>query len=300
MAMGTQRSSALHNFTFPVGLRWGNQRFLRCIKVDSHAQVSPPLSQFTANDADASDHHHHKQQSFDKRRSTGDGGRDQDSIASKFLPFGSLQIGSAQPPVSDGGRRISEVEDGGFAAMREKAIVHVQTAAEKSKAVTFEDGRKSGAVSASLPPHPPLPPHSAVLPCEGESKKPWNLRKRRAACKTPGSGLVFGNGGSSAAGISGKALRAEGAEELTGELASLRSGGNVVAICGEKLMREKFSVALSKSEIVEDFLAFTGHKPARRPKKRAKIVQRELDALFPGLNLTDITADMYKVSEGAP
>ncbi|XP_075522284.1 uncharacterized protein LOC142555342 [Primulina tabacum] len=284
MATGTERSKALHNFTFPVGLRWGNQKFLRCMKVDSDGQF--------INDAGSSDHHHHHQQSINQRRTTSDRKRDKDSSASKLLPFGSLQMGSAPPPVSS---------DDGFASVRENVKLDVQTAADKLKAATFKDSHEDGSVSVSLlPPHPPVPRHSAVMPGEGETKNPWNLRKRRAACKTPVSGFIFGtNGGSSAAGVSGKTLRANGATEATDELSRLRSDGNVAAICGEKLTREKFSVALSKREIGEDFFEFTGHKPARRPKKRAKIVQRELDTLFPGLSLTEITADMYKVSEGA-
>lgn len=256
--MGTERSKALHNFTFPVGLRWGNQKFLRCIKVDSDGQ-------FTANDADSSDHHHHnQQQSINQRRTTSDRERDEDSSASKLLPFGSLQMGSAPPRVSDDG----------FASMRGNVKLDVQMAADKLKAATFKDSHKDDAAYVSLlPPHPPVPQNSAVMPGEGEAKKPWNLRKRRAACKTP----VGTNGGSSAAGVSGKTSGADGATEATDELSRLRSGDNVAAICGVKLTREKFSVALSKREIGEDFLAFTGHKPARRPKKRAKIVQRELD-----------------------
>ncbi|XP_073135560.1 uncharacterized protein [Henckelia pumila] len=282
MATGTERSKALHNFTFPVGLRWGNQKFLRCIKVDSDGK-------FTSNDADSSDHHHHHQQSINQRRTTSDGERNRDSSASKLLPFGSFQMGSAPPPVSDDG----------FSAIRDNVkLDDVQTPADKLKAATFEDTRKDGAVYvSSLPPHPPVPQRSFVIPGEGETKRPWNLRKRRAVCKTPVSGFISGaNGGCSAAGVSGKTLRADGA---TDELSRLRSGGNVAAICVEKLTPVKFSVALSKGEIEEDFLAFTGHKPARRPKKRAKIVQRELDTLFPGLSLKEITADMYKVSEAA-
>lgn len=270
MAMGTERSKSLHNFTFPAGLRWGNQRFLRCIKVDSGGQ-------FIANDAGSSDHHH--QQSINQRRTTSDRERDRDSPASELVPFGSLQMGSTPSLVSDGVRKINDGEDDGFAAMREDVKLDDQTTPDKLKGAAFKDSRKDGEVSVSfLPPHPPVPQYSAVIPGEGETKTPWNLRKRPAACKTPLRGFLFGsNGGASAAGVSGKAFMADGATEVTDLSSRLRSGGNVAAICGEKLTRDKFSVALSKKEIGEDFLAFTGHKPARRPKKRAKILQRELD-----------------------
>lgn len=65
----------------------------------------------------------------------------------------------------------------------------------------------------------------------------------------------------------------------------------------EKSGRRKFSIALSREEIEEDFLMTKGAKPPRRPKKRAKYVQRQLDALFPGILLAEVTADLYKTEE---
>jgi hypothetical protein len=37
------------------------------------------------------------------------------------------------------------------------------------------------------------------------------------------------------------------------------------------------SVALSNQEIVDDFVAIRGTRPPRRPKKRPRTVQRQLD-----------------------
>ncbi|KAL9246191.1 hypothetical protein vseg_019756 [Gypsophila vaccaria] len=68
----------------------------------------------------------------------------------------------------------------------------------------------------------------------------------------------------------------------------------------QKGKRRKFAVALSKKEIESDFVAMTGARPAKRPKKRAKAVQKQVDPMFPGLWLTEITADMYKVNEELP
>ncbi|KAJ0914200.1 hypothetical protein HanPSC8_Chr06g0235901 [Helianthus annuus] len=62
----------------------------------------------------------------------------------------------------------------------------------------------------------------------------------------------------------------------------------------------KFSISLSRDEIEEDIFSLTGLKPSRRPKKRPRTVQKQLDTLFPGLWLGSITADSYKVSEGTP
>lgn len=41
--------------------------------------------------------------------------------------------------------------------------------------------------------------------------------------------------------------------------------------------KEKFSIALTRQEIEEDIFVMTGSKPARRPRKRAKVVQRQID-----------------------
>ncbi|KAF9677362.1 hypothetical protein SADUNF_Sadunf08G0099800 [Salix dunnii] len=54
---------------------------------------------------------------------------------------------------------------------------------------------------------------------------------------------------------------------------------------------------LGKKEIEEDFMTMLGQRPARRPKKRPRIVQKQMDTLFPGLWLTEVTVDTYKVPE---
>lgn len=61
--------------------------------------------------------------------------------------------------------------------------------------------------------------------------------------------------------------------------------------------RASFAVALDAEEIEEDVYALTGARPRRRPRKRARVVQRQLDSLFPGLWLTEITADAYRVPD---
>ncbi|XP_047321072.1 uncharacterized protein LOC124925146 [Impatiens glandulifera] len=60
--------------------------------------------------------------------------------------------------------------------------------------------------------------------------------------------------------------------------------------------RDKIYVSLSRSEIEEDFFTMTGQRPPLRPTKRPKKVQDNLDDVFPGLELTKITASKYKVS----
>ncbi|XP_038997302.1 uncharacterized protein LOC120122141 [Hibiscus syriacus] len=77
----------------------------------------------------------------------------------------------------------------------------------------------------------------------------------------------------------------------------VRDNGPSSAASDKKRPRPKFSVALSKKEIEEDFMTMVGHRPPRRPKKRTRNVQKQLDYLFPGLWLTEVTVDSYKMPE---
>ncbi|KAJ1263958.1 hypothetical protein BS78_09G226600 [Paspalum vaginatum] len=58
-----------------------------------------------------------------------------------------------------------------------------------------------------------------------------------------------------------------------------------------------FSLALTRQEIDADFLAITGRKPPRRPRKRTKSVQRQIEPIYPGSSLLEVTRDRYKVNE---
>lgn len=103
---------------------------------------------------------------------------------------------------------------------------------------------------------------------ESAAARPWNLRTRRAACKAP-------------------------QDERNPELGS--SSTKAVMKKKEK-NRTALFVSLSKEELEEDFAVLVGRLP-RRPKKRPRAVQRQMDALFPGLLLTEITLDSYKVDD---
>ncbi|EYU40770.1 hypothetical protein MIMGU_mgv1a010835mg [Erythranthe guttata] len=300
MATGTERSKTLHNFTMPGELRWRNQRFLRCMKVNSDAdgRISP-LRRFAADKSFSSDQRRRGNNPVQQPRTSRDGGigRGKDSDSDSL--HGSLGAGAGQPPASDGGRRFSS-DDNGIAAIREK----------------------ESEVSASQP-SPPPPPYPAAASVDGVTNKPWNLRTRRAGCRTPAIRFATsGNGGATVAAAGEKdTTAANGAamdapnfnsgflQTRVGLAATVvdkspkrHRGGDAAAVAanGEKRERPKFTVALSKRDVEEDFLSMVGHRPPRRPKKRAKIVQRQLDTLFPGLWLTEVTPDMYKVSESAP
>ncbi|GKC26736.1 hypothetical protein Tco_1034030 [Tanacetum coccineum] len=119
------------------------------------------------------------------------------------------------------------------------------------------------------------------------SDRPWNLRTRRGAVtgneitKPVRNDVIIGGGGGGGYG-----------------------GGDVsVTTSGEKREREKekerakFSISISRREIEEDFAVMSGRRLPRKPKKRPRYIQKQLDTLFPGLWLSEITADLYRVPD---
>ncbi|XP_075487943.1 uncharacterized protein LOC142527114 [Primulina tabacum] len=129
-----------------------------------------------------------------------------------------------------------------------------------------------------------------------EETKIWNLRPRKQINKCvntnrDGARVI-------AAVLSDKNKVHSPSRNLTnrsGEVEGNSGGGGG----GEKKVKKKLSVliALTKEEIEEDIFSMTGSKPARRPKKRAKNIQKQVDFVFPGMWLVSITPDSYKVSE---
>ncbi|PPR82622.1 hypothetical protein GOBAR_AA38097 [Gossypium barbadense] len=116
--------------------------------------------------------------------------------------------------------------------------------------------------------------------------KTWTLRPRKPICKPSnhnGSSLKIG---------------ASAHENKTHRSEATRSR-NVTEpkVAEKKDKKQKFSVSLSREEIDDDIFAMTGSKASRRPKKRAKSVQKQLDCVFPGLWLASITPDCYRVTE---
>ncbi|KAJ7962015.1 DUF1639 family protein [Quillaja saponaria] len=110
----------------------------------------------------------------------------------------------------------------------------------------------------------------------------WNLRPRRPVTKPPKA-----NGGVD-----------NPLGQNQPELAP--SGGPAEAKVTMPETRQKpkrFSLALTKEEIQEDFFAITGSKPPRRPKRRAKNVQKILEGIFPGMYLMSVTTAAYRVPD---
>ncbi|CAA0813560.1 Protein of unknown function (DUF1639 [Striga hermonthica] len=122
-----------------------------------------------------------------------------------------------------------------------------------------------------------------------EETKIWNLRPRKPIRASPSENWAMARN-------IGPAM----AEKSKGQSPSNADNGQKKA-GGEKKVKRKLNVfiSLTKEEIEEDIFSLTGSKPARRPKKRAKNVQRQVDTLFPGAWLMSITADSYKVSENS-
>lgn len=92
---------------------------------------------------------------------------------------------------------------------------------------------------------------------EGETSPPWNLKRK----------LSVLNGPETESGVSAVAV------ENSTRFRSKRLAAAVDA----RIKKTKLSISLSRKEIEDDFFLMTGSKPRRRPKKRAKIIQKKLD-----------------------
>lgn len=132
---------------------------------------------------------------------------------------------------------------------------------------------------------------------EESMAKTWNLRPRKPIRRQTNPNT---NGGSNP--CVGKSSSPENkiqSPQTVLKRSEMRSAPQAAAAveAAQKGKKRKFALSLSRDEIEEDIYAMIGSKPNRRPKKRSKIVQRQLDSVFPGLWLSSITPDAYKVSE---
>ncbi|CAI0553138.1 unnamed protein product [Linum tenue] len=267
MAMGTERSKPpLHNFNLP-SLKWGNQRQLRC--------MNPPDS---SNSGSTTNPRRERGISFDRHRRSSRSPPLKFAASSRDYDARHHQFKKPRP----GGA------DEGIEALGEKLMFDLKTAADRMKdeilrkEVCDEDEEEEE--EEEDPPATAAKAAMAVSTGGGEEKehepRPWNLRTRRAA--------------------SAKGLRIEEPKESSSRYSPIRSdSGKLPRLRGgeKKEPRAKFTVGLSRKEIEEDFMAMIAHRPARRPKKRPRIVQKQMDTLFPGLWLGEVTVDTYKVPE---
>ncbi|XP_061969358.1 uncharacterized protein LOC133692435 isoform X2 [Populus nigra] len=149
---------------------------------------------------------------------------------------------------------------------------------------------------------------AVVEDVEESIPKTWNLRPRRAVNKgLNGSGGAVKIGGGAVQEIKSQVTSSNRSEWTR----SNRNGNDATNYDNnnnnnnnkekekekEKEKKLRFSIPLTREEIEEDIYSLTGSKPARRSKKRAKHVQKQLDCLFPGMWLASITPECYKVHE---
>lgn len=255
MAMGPERSSKpLHNFTLPCTLKWGNQRYLRCMKV----QDSPSTD----------DHRSHRRRSSPASRLNGfsDDTRRRERV---LIPSSSLK------PRTDVGGGAAEMfngqadEEEGIEAVREKIMNDLKTAADKMKDAIFREGTVSDYEEEEGEVTP-------VAAAAQDSVRPWNLRTRRAACKAPVDGTAAATGTATPPPASKGLLKID---ERRSSPSPMRNevGAKTPRMMRAEKERPKFSVSLTKKEIEEDFMVLFNHRPPRRPKKRPRAVQKQLD-----------------------
>ncbi|KAF8390113.1 hypothetical protein HHK36_024635 [Tetracentron sinense] len=259
-AMAPERSKPLHNFSMPC-LKWGNQRHLRCMKINSNGEIFSFDHRSSASEAESEGLIIRQREWESEKRRSSSG-----SEGFKKSPL---------PPVGVSGRKSKIERDGddGIEGVREKLMFDLRTATDKMKAAIVDEGEEEELSAAAT--------------------RPWNLRRRRAACKSPNE--TNGRGG----GLRNEERQQNSSPPRTGNPAmiSLRPRGFAAAQGAEKKERCKFSISLSREEKEEDFRLMIGTRPSRRPKKRAKIVQKQLDRLFPGLWISEITPDSYEVPD---
>ncbi|KAJ0048532.1 hypothetical protein Pint_15819 [Pistacia integerrima] len=116
--------------------------------------------------------------------------------------------------------------------------------------------------------------------------KPWNLRPRKGVQEP----LVIA-GLMESHNHSGNNVNTKPKSMRLREMVESKGGH------GEKREKSKFWLTLSREEIEEDIFVMTGSRPARRPRKRPKNIQKQLDNVFPGLWLVGLTVDAYRVTD---
>ncbi|AQK91966.1 hypothetical protein Zm00014a_000093 [Zea mays] len=184
--------------------------------------------------------------------------------------------------------------DGGIEALRAKLMGHLRDAADRLRVP-----QPLWSLAASRPPYPrPPPPKAATASSppppgtdsEPELRAPPPLRPPTPAPPQAEAAVATATG------------RPWNLRERTRRRpASTRSWAASPpppsSSSRRRRKRAPFSVSLKAEEIEEDIYALTGSRPRRRPRKRPRAVQRHVDSLFPGLWLTEITADAYRVPD---
>ncbi|XP_061999221.1 uncharacterized protein LOC133716534 [Rosa rugosa] len=117
---------------------------------------------------------------------------------------------------------------------------------------------------------------------EEKGNKTWNLRPRKPVKKPNGEASAMKTGAP------------VGQHNEIPELGRSRMARG----CQTKKPKEprmEISLTLTKEEIEEDLLLLTGKKPSRRPKRRPRSLQKQLDNITPGMYLDMLSAEAYQV-----
>ncbi|KAG7589366.1 hypothetical protein ISN44_As07g016520 [Arabidopsis suecica] len=242
---GHERSKILINFSLPK--LWGTQRHLRCVKGDDS-----------------------------------DGGGGSSSGGDQRI-----RRRSSNFEFDHQTRRlmVESSEKEGIEEFREKIMLDLRNVADKMTESIFreqvpgEEGEEDDKVMEredSPPEREVSPPEATEATGATVEVRPWNLRKRRAACKAPISGIDSG-------------LVIEENKRVNSSILGNELGKD----------RSRLYYTLSKKEIEEDYMKMTGQKPPRRPKKRSRNVQKQIDLLNFGSYITEITEDLYNVPDQA-
>ncbi|KAL9267148.1 hypothetical protein AKJ16_DCAP02643 [Drosera capensis] len=289
MAAGPERSRGIHYGPALPVFKWGRTKQLRFANIDDYASAEPAAERgdhvLSGDHVVAGDRR--RSPSFRPRKEGESvGKRSETERRRRFLFDPEKQFGRSERSLFGGGAGGEGDDEDGIEAVRTKLMLDFQTEVDRMKVAFLREGNDE-----IEPPPPPAKssPKKTTMETEAEIR-PWNLRTRRAAQKDA-------NGGANAA-AAGRSVRIDD-RKPNGSPPRLRSAA-AAGGAGEKRKedeRRKFSVSLSKEEIVEDFFSFTGAKPNRRPKKRPRSVQKQLNSLFPGMWLTEITPEMYNVTE---
>ncbi|KAJ8490845.1 hypothetical protein OPV22_012566 [Ensete ventricosum] len=179
---------------------------------------------------------------------------------------GSSEVGELRIRVPSSG----DEDDPGIEEVREKLLVHLREAADRMKRVVQHLARRGGvpepARAAEARPSPEADTSAAL---------PWNLRTRRGAARSP----------------MGTARHLSGSPTVAAEKRNVR----LRLEAPERRERPKFSISLTREEIEEDIYALTARRAPRRPRRRPRAVQKQLESLFPGSSLSEINAVTYRV-----
>ncbi|KAK1321320.1 hypothetical protein QJS10_CPA03g00547 [Acorus calamus] len=249
----------LHNFAIS-DLKWGNQRLLRCVKAHRTTGRHDRRSAGGRSDTAGAGRRHLASSSSSSASTY------TSPLQAKFRPTAATSIGTP------------EVDD--LAEIRAKLLCHLERAAENMKRLSLSEDVVVSAAAAAVNDGGGV----ATTP-----SKPWNLRTRRTACK--------GNPRPPSLPPAAPAENQHLPWSLRLRGLAAASGGGSEAVGEAKKERARFSVSLTREEIEEDVFGLTGSKPSRRPKKRPKFVRKQLDLIFPGLWLTEVTPEIYKVSD---